>query len=50
MWVIVAEIAIIVTVIQLAGDYAVRRLANRGRGGGRTRLLRPRADTDLVAS
>ncbi|WP_043471883.1 methionine ABC transporter permease [Kitasatospora sp. MBT66] len=50
MWVIVAEIAIIVTVIQLAGDYAVRRLANRGRGGGRTRLLGPRADTDLVAS
>lgn len=50
MWVIVAEIAIIVTVIQLVSDYAVRRLANRGRGGGRTRLLRPRADTDLVAS
>lgn len=50
MWVIVAEIAIIVTVIQLAGDYAVRRLAGRGLGGGRTRLLRPRADTDLVAS
>ena len=55
MWIIVAEIAIIVTVIQLAGDLAVRRLANRGRGGGRTRLLRPRAsapapDEDLVAS
>ncbi|MGA5819217.1 methionine ABC transporter permease [Kitasatospora sp. NPDC094028] len=54
MWIIVAEIAIIVTVIQLAGDYAVRRLSNRG-GGGRTRLLRPRAATptpgeDLVAS
>ncbi|KJS55078.1 methionine ABC transporter permease [Streptomyces rubellomurinus] len=55
MWIIVAEIAIIVTLIQLAGDYAVRRLANRGHGGGRTRLLRPRAatptpDEDLVAS
>ncbi|MBV2155569.1 methionine ABC transporter permease [Kitasatospora sp. SUK 42] len=53
MWIIVALIAIIVTVIQLAGDLAVRRLANRGRGGGRTRLLRPRAvtpDEDLVAS
>ncbi|MFH9350998.1 methionine ABC transporter permease [Kitasatospora sp. NPDC017646] len=55
MWIIVAEIAVIVTVIQLAGDLAVRRLANRGRGGGRTRLLRPRAsapapDEDLVAS
>ncbi|MFJ6620289.1 methionine ABC transporter permease [Kitasatospora sp. NPDC091335] len=53
MWIIVAEIAIIVTVIQLAGDYAVRRLAGRGHGGGRTRLLRPRpattADEDLGA-
>lgn len=56
MWIIVAEIAVIVTVIQLAGDYAVRRLANRGHGGGRTLLLRrpPAAastpDEDLVAS
>ncbi|MEV7023000.1 methionine ABC transporter permease [Kitasatospora sp. NPDC093558] len=54
MWIIVAEIALIVTIVQLAGDYAVRRLANRGSGGGRTRLLRPRAtttaDEDLVAS
>lgn len=53
MWIIVAEIAIIVTVVQLAGDYAVRRLADRGRGGGRTRLLRNRsaapADEELVA-
>ncbi|MGW3074815.1 MULTISPECIES: methionine ABC transporter permease [unclassified Kitasatospora] len=53
MWIIVAEIAVIVTVIQLAGDYAVRRLGNRGHGGGRTRLLRNRpaapADEDLVA-
>ncbi|MEV7781690.1 methionine ABC transporter permease [Kitasatospora sp. NPDC088351] len=55
MWVIVAELAIIVTAIQLLGDYAVRRLANRGRGGGRTRLLRGGAtpaatpDEDLVA-
>ncbi|MFE4975458.1 methionine ABC transporter permease [Kitasatospora sp. NPDC056651] len=52
MWIIVAEIAVIVTVIQLAGDYAVRRLNGRGRSGGRTRLLprqRPAADEDLVA-
>ncbi|WP_395296910.1 methionine ABC transporter permease [Kitasatospora hibisci] len=42
MWVIVAELAIIVTAVQLIGDYAVRRLSHRGRGGGRTRLLRGR--------
>lgn len=53
MWVIVAELVIIVTAVQLIGDFAVRRLANRGRsGGGRARLLRgtPAArDEDLVA-
>ncbi|MER5639846.1 methionine ABC transporter permease [Kitasatospora sp. NPDC002227] len=42
MWVIVAELVIIVTVIQLAGDLVVRRLSDRGRSGGRARLLRPR--------
>ncbi|MFJ3787486.1 methionine ABC transporter permease [Kitasatospora sp. NPDC090091] len=56
MWVIVAELAIIVTVVQLIGDYAVRRLSHRGSGGGRTRLLRGRRtpaaalDEDLVTS
>ncbi|MFE2108685.1 methionine ABC transporter permease [Kitasatospora sp. NPDC059463] len=42
MWIIVAELVIIVTVVQLLGDWAVRSLAHRGRAGGRTRLLRPR--------
>ncbi|WP_405020417.1 ABC transporter permease [Kitasatospora sp. NBC_00070] len=42
MWVIVAELAVIVTVIQLAGDLIVRRLTNRGGSGGTTRLLRSR--------
>ncbi|MFB7473339.1 methionine ABC transporter permease [Kitasatospora sp. NPDC056184] len=42
MWTIVAELVIIVTLVQLLGDWAVRSLAHRGRGGGRTRLLRPR--------
>ncbi|MGW6917069.1 methionine ABC transporter permease [Kitasatospora sp. NPDC054939] len=41
MWVIVAELVVIVTIVQLLGDYAVRRLSHRGRSG-RTRLLRPR--------
>ncbi|MFE2726891.1 methionine ABC transporter permease [Kitasatospora sp. NPDC059327] len=56
MWIIVAELVIIVTVVQLLGDWAVGRLANRGRGGGRTRLLGRRGkapaapDEDLVAS
>ncbi|MER6397478.1 MULTISPECIES: methionine ABC transporter permease [unclassified Kitasatospora] len=55
MWIIVAELVIIVTLVQLLGDWAVGRLANRGRTGGRTRLLRPRGttpaapDEDLVA-
>ncbi|MFI6446787.1 methionine ABC transporter permease [Kitasatospora sp. NPDC050543] len=54
MWVIVAELVVIVTLVQLLGDLAVRRLSHRGRTG-RTRLLRPRAgapatpDEDLVA-
>ncbi|MFD0278315.1 methionine ABC transporter permease [Kitasatospora sp. NPDC127111] len=45
MWTIVAELVIIVTLVQLLGDWAVRGLANRGRTGGRTRLLRPRGGT-----
>ncbi|BFV55810.1 ABC transporter permease [Kitasatospora sp. CMC57] len=45
MWVIVAELVVIVMAVQLIGDLIVRRLANRGRSGGRTRLLRSRADT-----
>ncbi|MEE1826108.1 ABC transporter permease [Streptomyces sp. BE20] len=45
MWIIVAELVIIVTVVQLIGDRAVRALANRGRTGGRTRLLGPRGRT-----
>ncbi|MFD7579074.1 methionine ABC transporter permease [Kitasatospora sp. NPDC059803] len=52
MWVIVAELVILVTAVQLIGDFAVRRLANRGGTGGRTRLLgrAPAApDEDLVA-
>ncbi|MER5863658.1 methionine ABC transporter permease [Kitasatospora sp. NPDC002040] len=42
MWVIVAELVIIVMAIQLIGDLIVRRLADRGGSGGKTRLLRPR--------
>ncbi|GAA1384480.1 ABC transporter permease [Kitasatospora putterlickiae] len=58
MWIIVAELVIIVTLVQLLGDWAVRSLAHRGRTGGRTRLLGPRGrvtaapatpDDDLVA-
>ncbi|MBP0453407.1 MULTISPECIES: methionine ABC transporter permease [unclassified Kitasatospora] len=58
MWIIVAELVIIVTAVQLIGDQAVRSLANRGRAGGRTRLLGPRGaapaapatpDEDVVA-
>ncbi|TYC68421.1 ABC transporter permease [Streptomyces sp. CB01881] len=45
MWIIVAELVIIVTAVQLIGDQAVRSLANRGRAGGRTRLLGPRGGT-----
>ncbi|MFI9329115.1 methionine ABC transporter permease [Kitasatospora sp. NPDC052868] len=45
MWIIVAELVIIVTIVQLLGDYTVRRLANRGRTGGRPRLLGPRGTT-----
>ncbi|MEU3573501.1 methionine ABC transporter permease [Kitasatospora sp. NPDC036755] len=53
MWVIVAELVLIVTAVQLIGDLAVRRLSRRGGGNGRTRLLGrgPKAtDKDLVAS
>lgn len=42
MWVIVAELVVIVMAIQLLGDLIVRRLANRGHSGGTTRLLRSR--------
>ncbi|MEV6975670.1 methionine ABC transporter permease [Kitasatospora sp. NPDC093806] len=45
MWIIVAELVIIVTIVQLLGDWGVRALANRGRGGGRTRLLGRRGGT-----
>ncbi|MGK4579774.1 methionine ABC transporter permease [Kitasatospora sp. HPMI-4] len=42
MWVIVAELVVIVMAIQLVSDLIVRRLADRGSFGGTTRLLRPR--------
>ncbi|MET8702618.1 methionine ABC transporter permease [Kitasatospora sp. NPDC058032] len=50
MWIIVAELVIIVTVVQLIGDQAVRSLAHRGRTGGRTRLLRPRVPAARAAA
>ncbi|WP_051711688.1 methionine ABC transporter permease [Streptomyces sp. NRRL S-350] len=53
MWVIVAELVIIVTAVQLIGDLAVGRLTHRGRTGGRTRLTGRTAttpDKDAVAS
>ncbi|WP_371482891.1 methionine ABC transporter permease [Kitasatospora sp. NBC_00315] len=55
MWVIVAELVVIVTAVQLLGDLVVRRLARRGRTAGPLRLLRPRGrasaarDEELVA-
>ncbi|WP_457031886.1 methionine ABC transporter permease [Kitasatospora sp. P5_F3] len=42
MWVIAAELVIIVMAIQLIGDLIVGRLTNRGQSGGTTRLLRSR--------
>ncbi|KJK58215.1 methionine ABC transporter permease [Saccharothrix sp. ST-888] len=42
MWVIVAELVVIVMIIQLISDFIVRRLADRGSFGGTTRLLRSR--------
>lgn len=45
MWVIVAELVVIVMVIQLLGDLIVRRLSDRGGSGGTTRLLRSRSTT-----
>ncbi|MFI6155368.1 methionine ABC transporter permease [Kitasatospora sp. NPDC051170] len=53
MWVIVAELVIIVTAVQLIGDLLVQRLTHRGGAGGRTRLLGrtpETADKDLAAS
>ncbi|WP_441247224.1 methionine ABC transporter permease [Kitasatospora sp. McL0602] len=55
MWVIVAELVVIVMVIQLIGDTAVRRLTDRGHSGGTTRLLRsrraaPAADEQLTST
>ncbi|MEW2517519.1 methionine ABC transporter permease [Actinacidiphila alni] len=45
MWVIVAVLAVAVTLVQLAGDFAARAVARRGRSGAapRLRLLRPAA-------
>lgn len=43
MWVIVAELVILVMAIQLIGDIIVRRLTQRGHSGGTVRLLRSRA-------
>ncbi len=40
MWVIVAELVVIVMIIQLIGDIVVRRLTSRGHSGGTVRLLR----------
>ncbi|KKD04759.1 methionine ABC transporter permease [Streptomyces sp. WM6386] len=53
MWVIVAILAVVISVIQFAGDYAARALYSRGgRGGGptpRLRLLKAAtADTKTV--
>ena len=45
MWVIVAELVVIVTAIQFLGDLAVRRLSRSGRTAGPLRLLRPRGGT-----
>ncbi|MDH6707997.1 MULTISPECIES: methionine ABC transporter permease [unclassified Kitasatospora] len=52
MWVIVAELVIIVQIIQMLGDYAVRRLGNRGRSGlfGSRDRTPAAPDEDLVAS
>ncbi|GAA5017728.1 methionine ABC transporter permease [Kitasatospora paranensis] len=41
MWVIIAELVVVVTAVQLAGDLAARRLGRRGARPARTRLLRP---------
>ncbi|MEU6849707.1 methionine ABC transporter permease [Actinacidiphila alni] len=45
MWVIVAVLAVAVTLVQLVGDVAARAVARRGRSGAapRLRLLRPAA-------
>ncbi|MDH6126987.1 methionine ABC transporter permease [Kitasatospora sp. GP82] len=44
MWVIVAELVVIVMAIQLIGDILVRRLTHRDQATGVTRLLRSRRD------
>ncbi|MCX5209259.1 ABC transporter permease [Kitasatospora sp. NBC_00240] len=52
MWVIIAELVVIVTAVQLAGDHAARRLTHRGRATGRPWSRRNAADSssgDLVA-
>ncbi|MET9217221.1 methionine ABC transporter permease [Streptomyces sp. NPDC088197] len=43
MWVIVAVLVVVVTLVQLVGDFAARTVARRGRSGAapRLRLLRP---------
>lgn len=47
MWVIVAVLAVVVTAVQLAGDFAARAVARRGRASAapRLRFLRPAAGT-----
>ncbi|MCL2551992.1 MAG: ABC transporter permease [Actinomycetia bacterium] len=48
MWVIVAVLAVLVTLVQLAGDLAARSVARRGRSGAapRLRLLRLRTKAE----
>ncbi|MFF7157870.1 ABC transporter permease subunit [Streptomyces sp. NPDC008139] len=43
MWVIVAVLVVVVTLVQLLGDFAARTVSRRGRSGAapRLRLLRP---------
>ncbi|MDH6575856.1 methionine ABC transporter permease [Kitasatospora sp. MAP5-34] len=43
MWVIIAELVVIVMIIQAIGDFFVRRLNNRGHSGGTVRLRRRRS-------
>ncbi|GAA0687538.1 ABC transporter permease [Kitasatospora atroaurantiaca] len=49
MWVIVAELVVLVMAVQLIGDVIVRRLTHRGHSGGATRLLRPRGTAETTA-
>ncbi|GAA2146065.1 ABC transporter permease [Kitasatospora kazusensis] len=50
MWVIVAELVVLVMIIQLIGDSIVRRLTDRGHSGGTVRLLRRRATAPAAAA